>query len=390
MPSAGIRDVLVVSLKEEKQNLNDRTMMKASHRVATVEEFYSILEQVHSKDCLHAGSTKTFAKIDLIDMRHLPHDGNKWILHIVDHWSKFNLAYPLPQKTAKEVTNALENSTKHTPFELVFGQPPRSVVVPDARLKGLINEEDLELTGEMESAQDTSDVDRTTELTLQHNSATTIQHSSLDSTHDSSPTVLDTVQHSSPSIHDSIHDSAPTVLDNIHHSPPSVKESMFDSSPTFCDVIQHSSCSHTIFNNSQDVTSNDSNTNSKLGDGVSRCCNSESETEEKDKTLQILDSEAKTEDQFVGRQKQLETIEKHRLVREKADMNYMKTALKMQEKFSKMHKVREFRVGEHVSIRIPRIDRSCTDLLRLPCIVVEVVAVEVGVTARKMLVQIRK
>ena len=84
MPSAGIHDVLVVSFKEEKQvrfhskytasheviylhlavqNLNDRTMMKASRRVATVEEFYSILEQVHSKDCLHAGSKKTFAKI---------------------------------------------------------------------------------------------------------------------------------------------------------------------------------------------------------------------------------------------------------------------------------------------------------------------------------------
>ena len=47
-------------------------------------------------------------QIDLIDMRHLPHDGNKWILRIVDHWSKFNLAYPLPQKTAKEVKNALE------------------------------------------------------------------------------------------------------------------------------------------------------------------------------------------------------------------------------------------------------------------------------------------
>eukprot|EP00731_Ephydatia_muelleri_P035403 Em0120g9a len=447
MPSAGIRDVLVVSLKEEEQNLNDRTMMKASRRVATVEEFYSILEQVHSKDCLHAGSKKTFAKIDLIDMRHLPHDGNKWILHIVDHWSKFNLAYPLPQKTAKEVANALEkwvfpifglptilhsdngrefvnhliedsstwpgavqlvsgrprhpqsqglveqahytlermmssriaesasnsppwthwlphivytinaqvhSSTKHTPFELVFGQPPRSVVVPDARLKGLINEEDLELnvpTGEMKSAQDTSHVDRTTvELTLQHNFATTIQ--------DSSP----------PSIHDSIHGSSPTVLDTIHHCPPSVKESVFDSSPTLNDVIKHNSCSHTIFINSQDVPSNVSNTNSKLCDSVS--CNSESETEEKDN---ILNSEAKSEDQFVGRRKQLATIEKHRLVREKADMNYMKTALKMQEKFSKMHKVREFRVGEYVSVRIPRIDRSCTDLLRLPCIVVEVV-----------------
>ena len=46
-------------------------------------------------------------------------------------------------------------------------------------------------------------------------------------------------------------------------------------------------------------------------------------------------------------------------------MNYMKTALKMQEKFSKMHTVREFRVGEHVSVRIPRIDWSCTDLLQL-------------------------
>ena len=53
----------------------------------------------------------------------------------------------------------VHSSTKHTPFELVFGQPPRSVVVPDARLKECINEKDLELsvpTGEMESAQDTS------------------------------------------------------------------------------------------------------------------------------------------------------------------------------------------------------------------------------------------
>ena len=89
MPSAGIRDVLVVSLKEEKQvrfhsthtasheviylhlaiqNLNDRTVMKASRRVATVEEFYSILELVHSKDCLHAGSKKTFAKVCTFEM----------------------------------------------------------------------------------------------------------------------------------------------------------------------------------------------------------------------------------------------------------------------------------------------------------------------------------
>ena len=249
----------------------------------------------------------------------LPHIVCKFCLaNVYKHVDASYSVYSYSYDYVDTINAQVHSSTKHIPFELVFGQLPRSVVVPDVRLKGLINEEDLVLTGEMENAQDTSDVDHTTvELTLQHNSVTTIQHSSLDSTHDSSPTVLDTVQYNSPSIHDSIHDSAPTVLDNIHHSPPSVKESMFDSSPTLSDAIQHSSCSRTIFNSAQDVTSNDSNTNSKLCDGVSRFCNSESETEEKDKTLLILDSEAKTEDQFEGRQKQLATIEKHRLVYER-------------------------------------------------------------------------
>ncbi|KAL5493961.1 hypothetical protein EMCRGX_G015214 [Ephydatia muelleri] len=53
-------------------------------------------------------SVKEKNQIDLIDMRHLPHDGFKWILHIVDHWSKFTFAFPLAQKSAKEVTSALE------------------------------------------------------------------------------------------------------------------------------------------------------------------------------------------------------------------------------------------------------------------------------------------
>ena len=43
-------------------------MMKASRRVATVEELYSILEQVHSLGCLHAGSKKTFAKVCTFSM----------------------------------------------------------------------------------------------------------------------------------------------------------------------------------------------------------------------------------------------------------------------------------------------------------------------------------
>ena len=42
-----------------------------------------------------------FIQIDL-DMRHLPDEDFKWILHIVDHWSKFNLAFPLVNKGVAE------------------------------------------------------------------------------------------------------------------------------------------------------------------------------------------------------------------------------------------------------------------------------------------------
>eukprot|EP00731_Ephydatia_muelleri_P016918 Em0010g16a len=44
-------------------NANDRTIMKGYRRVAIVEEFYHILKQIHDKDCLHAGSRKTYARV---------------------------------------------------------------------------------------------------------------------------------------------------------------------------------------------------------------------------------------------------------------------------------------------------------------------------------------
>ncbi len=34
-------------------------------------------------------------QIDLIDMRHLQDENYEWILHGIDHWSKFQFAYPL-------------------------------------------------------------------------------------------------------------------------------------------------------------------------------------------------------------------------------------------------------------------------------------------------------
>ena len=41
-------------------------------------------------------------------MRHMPHNDQKWILHIVDHWSKFTLAFSIPSRSTRDVTNALQ------------------------------------------------------------------------------------------------------------------------------------------------------------------------------------------------------------------------------------------------------------------------------------------
>lgn len=64
---------------------------------------------------------------------------------------------------------------------------------------------------------------------------------------------------------------------------------------------------------------------------------------------------------------------KHFLVRQEADKEYRRNAERMQLKYHRSNRknVQTFSVGDIVSIRIPRIDRSSTDSRRLPCIVVE-------------------
>ena len=72
------------------------------------------------------------------------------------------------------------------------------------------------------------------------------------------------------------------------------------------------------------------------------------------------------------KKKPLATLIKHRNVREKADIHYRKNAERMKRKHSLVHKVKKFAVGESVGLRIPRIDRSATDVHRLPCVIVKV------------------
>ena len=53
-------------------------------------------------------------------MRHLPHGNKKWILHCVDLWSKFNFAYALEAKSARNVANVLNITSSLTLVFLAF------------------------------------------------------------------------------------------------------------------------------------------------------------------------------------------------------------------------------------------------------------------------------
>eukprot|EP00731_Ephydatia_muelleri_P025393 Em0017g476a len=120
LPEAGIRDALVVQVKGEKENANDRTIMKGYRRVAIVEEFYHILKQIHDKDCLHAGSRKTYARVQSL---------YSYIPRVV-------------------VEKYVHDTTKQIPYELVFGQPPRAIFVPDVNFRGQLDEDVLKRPSE--------------------------------------------------------------------------------------------------------------------------------------------------------------------------------------------------------------------------------------------------
>ena len=66
-------------------------------------------------------------------------------------------------------------------------------------------------------------------------------------------------------------------------------------------------------------------------------------------------------------------------VRQAADVKYLKAAEKMANCYNRKKHVKSFGVGDKVSVRIPRIDRTCSDLLRLPCHIVEVLGGAQGV-----------
>ena len=85
-------------------------------------------------------------------------------------------------------------------------------------------------------------------------------------------------------------------------------------------------------------------------------------------------NEVESEDDFSTDARCLGTSSKHLLVRKEADERYRQNVERMKMKYSKdkRKKMVTFCCGDFVSVKIPRIDRASTDLHRLPCVVVQV------------------
>ncbi|KAL5500593.1 hypothetical protein EMCRGX_G012182 [Ephydatia muelleri] len=132
--------------------------MKSTRRVAVVEEFYNILEQVHTtqQGLLHAGAKKTFAKVQAL-YSHIPRSVLEHYVKLCEACSLYTNSSEKPSTfetycgqwvlfSGSDAINAqVHSSTKFTPIEFVFGQPPRSIVIPDIENRGKIDEDDLKL-----------------------------------------------------------------------------------------------------------------------------------------------------------------------------------------------------------------------------------------------------
>jgi hypothetical protein len=140
------------------RNYSDEEGVRLKRKVVTIDEVFDVIVKEHAVNSNHSGRDKTFyqinrqyhgikreevmyllkqcrtcnvekpktdrvvplplnpttskslferVQIDLMDLTTTPDGEWKWILHIVDHWSKFSSAYPLRSREAEEVADRL-------------------------------------------------------------------------------------------------------------------------------------------------------------------------------------------------------------------------------------------------------------------------------------------
>lgn len=267
----------------------------------------------------------------------------------------------------------MHEATKHTPYELVFGQPPRSLLVPDVSFKGKINEEDLceSNQGHIEY-KDQEKVDNHS-LADQDNHAQEDQDDHTQEKQDNfSP--VDQDNHSQEDqknysqeeqSQESLDDHSQDKKDNCNpedHDSPSQKDQHQEYQDNYSQENWGNYSEEKKDNRSPDNQNNLSHEEQ----------NNFSSEDQEDSSQMRRDTHSKAQGKKILR-KPLATMNKHRLVREKADFHYRRNAERMKQKHSLMHRVKKFAVGESVSLRIPRIDRTATDVHRLPCVIVQVV-----------------
>ena len=274
---------------------------------------------------------------------------------------------------------------------MVFGQPPRSLLVPDATFKGKINEEELaEPSQEEESDNMVKEPDdhNTIEQGDRDTAEQSDQHKAEQSDHDRDTAEQSDQRKAEQSDHDTAKQSdqrkalqsdRDTAEQSDHDT---AKQSDCDrdtaeqsdqrkaehsdrdtAEQSDHDTAEQSDCDTTEQSNQDKAEQSDRDT-AKLGDTIAGEPDNHGTLEHDDNVSQAPKKHLK---------KPLATLSKHRNVREKADFLYRRNAERMKQKHSLVHKVKKFSVGESVGLRIPRIDRTATDVHRLPCVIVKVV-----------------
>ena len=260
-----------------------------------------------------------------------------------------------------QLNSTVHGTMKTTPYELVFGQPPRQNIFPGVH-GSKIMEEDVEdiLHNSLEEKQDfnpndlsesefSSDADAncTPEPMTSPNAEMAQQFDSDCSQELKTKMKLDAdYSPAEPSLQNEMKQKLD--LDGSQEMGPSL-------GPSPDSEIQIIDSPGTELK--QDISMQSGSPKDKLTDDS--------------KSNQLSNSDTQTNlddnDAVFGYSK------KHLRLRQEADERYRRNAERMKMKYckAKHKKVATFNPGDFVSIKIPRIDRTSTDIHRLPCIVVE-------------------
>ena len=258
---------------------------------------------------------------------------------------------------------------KTTPYELVFGQPPRDSAFPGLSNRQSVMEEDVQdLLEERERDEDF-----------------VLDGSDFDDHVHSGDTHADQWEEPEQENNEDQH----TLIEEFAEDD-NARDENSESKYEYSDGRQvdqreepeqeNSEDQHTIEEFAEHDNKRDENSELKFEYSDGRQVDQREEPEQENSENQYKIEELAEDDNEEWEIKpdsntrpQLATTHKHIHIREEADKLYLRNAERMRMKYTKCKrkKVLTFSQGNVVSVRIPRIDRTSTDFHRIPCVVVE-------------------